>query len=331
MKKQKLIKNWWLSGNKYAILIAWAVYCPCYFFAQNIVPNGSFEDKISCPTSSSQFNLVNYWFEPYLCSVDYFSSCGTGGSDVPNNYIGFQYAQDGNSYIGSVVYSTIFSNVREFAEIKLLSSLIQGEKYCISFYASLTYDELYGLNYAINTLGCLLTLDSFLLDSCNQEIFLLPQIENTQGIIADTANWVLISGEFVANGGERFLTIGNFRNDSNTSVVQIDSTAPNSYYSYYYIDDVSVTLCDTTATEELKITNYRMQVFPNPASGSVTITVIGGDEIIITEITGRKIRKYKISNNQLKINTDEYDNGIYFLTLYGNNSVVSTRKLVIAK
>lgn len=72
-------------------------------------------------------------------------------------------------------------------------------------------------------------------------------------------------------------------------------------------------------------------IYPNPASGNVTITAKGRDKIIITDVTGRKIKEYNFSNNQLKINTDEYENGIYFLTLYNGNRLVAAEKLCIAK
>ena len=87
----------------------------------------------------------------------------------------------------------------------------------------------------------------------------------------------------------------------------------------------------TTVVAELKNEDYRFQTYPNPTSGNFTITAKGGDEIIITDIAGRKIKEYKFSGNQLKINTDEYDNGIYYLLLYSNNHIVSNRKLIIAK
>ncbi len=36
-----------------------------------------------------------------------------------------------------------------------------------------------------------------------------PQINETT-VITDTANWTLVSGLFIANGGEQYIIIGNF-------------------------------------------------------------------------------------------------------------------------
>jgi hypothetical protein len=64
-----------------------------------------------------------------------------------------------------------------------------------------------------------------------------PQI-TFDSIIRDTVNWVEIQGTFLASGGEKFITIGNFYADSNTLY---DSVTNNfNGYSYYYFDDISI-------------------------------------------------------------------------------------------
>ena len=55
----------------------------------------------------------------------------------------------------------------------------------------------------------------------------------------DTQGWTEIAGDFVAEGGEEYLTIGNFFSAANSGIV--DDTALLTYLlpgSYYYIDDV---------------------------------------------------------------------------------------------
>ena len=50
-------------------------------------------------------------------------------------------------------------------------------------------------------------------------------------------------------GGEKYITIGNFRDDLNTQADSLTPAWPN-VAAYYYVDDVSVTLCDSTPVEE---------------------------------------------------------------------------------
>ena len=87
--------------------------CVC---AQNLVLNSSFEDTITCPNSTSQIYYSQNWFEPYFCSSDYFNICNSNIVSLPTNYVGFQYAEQGNAYAGIVVYNTLDTNFREFIE-----------------------------------------------------------------------------------------------------------------------------------------------------------------------------------------------------------------------
>ena len=74
--------------------------------------------------------------------------------------------------------------------------------------------------------------------------FVNPQVSNPTGnVLNDTMNWVAVSGTFVANGTETFLTIGNFKTDAATTIVFNPATyiPPDTIYgSNLLIDDVSV-------------------------------------------------------------------------------------------
>ncbi|HYD22628.1 MAG TPA: T9SS type A sorting domain-containing protein [Flavipsychrobacter sp.] len=68
-----------------------------------------------------------------------------------------------------------------------------------------------------------------------------PQVENMLGLLIDTLNWVKIEGAFIADGTEKFITIGNFYNKANTNYLEVPSyDNPSSHYTWYFIDDVSV-------------------------------------------------------------------------------------------
>jgi gliding motility-associated-like protein len=69
----------------------------------------------------------------------------------------------------------------------------------------------------------------------------IPQIENPSGnIIYDTVNWVPINGIYKATGGEKFITIGNFR-IANATMIDTVPDPPSIFAdAYYFIDDVFV-------------------------------------------------------------------------------------------
>jgi gliding motility-associated-like protein len=75
-----------------------------------------------------------------------------------------------------------------------------------------------------------------------EKILVSPQVYNCNGIIEDSINWVRIKGSFVAVGGERFLTIGNFM--ENDSIDFISYVPFNTGTAYYFFDDLSVYECD---------------------------------------------------------------------------------------
>ncbi len=75
---------------------------------------------------------------------------------------------------------------------------------------------------------------------------IIPQIEidTTQFISADTTNWIKVAGNFIAQGGEEFLHIGNFRDGKHVKYQFVNSSfIPTCnrqilIYVIFYIDDV---------------------------------------------------------------------------------------------
>ncbi|MEW6470396.1 MAG: gliding motility-associated C-terminal domain-containing protein [Bacteroidota bacterium] len=215
---------------------------------QNLVPNYSFEVYSSCPTNAAEIYKAIPWFQPSIAngniynssSSEYFHSCNLTIVGVPLNFAGRQIAFAGQGYAGIVLYA---GNNREYIEVKLIDSLIAGKTYCLSFYISLAESSEWG----IDMIGGYLANDS-VLTSVITYIPVIPQVENaTSNTITDTSGWVLISGSFIAQGGEKFLTIGNFRDNSNTQLTPMNPQFPSGY-AYYYIDDVSLICCDSSGT-----------------------------------------------------------------------------------
>jgi gliding motility-associated-like protein len=217
---------------------------------QGLVPNNSFEDTLKCPTSTDQVYNAPPWFRPTigysLGTSDYFNICSSNSStSIPKNLFGYQNPHTGVAYAGIGVYFSEWE-LREYIEVKIKTALIKGKKYCVELYVSLADSS----DGAIKEIGMYFSKDS-VLSSDWLHISVIPQIENNY-FLSDTNEWMLISGEYIAEGGERFIAIGNFRDDANTSVIDMDSvpcTSGNYCEIYYYIDDVSVYCCDDANTQ----------------------------------------------------------------------------------
>ncbi|MEZ4799205.1 MAG: hypothetical protein R2809_05360 [Flavobacteriales bacterium] len=74
--------------------------------AQNLVENGSFEDKSYCPSNYNlqQLRSVSGWSQLNEGTPDHFATC-SDKVGVPKNIFGYQNAQDGEAYVGMAAYS----------------------------------------------------------------------------------------------------------------------------------------------------------------------------------------------------------------------------------
>ena len=231
----------------------------------NLVPNPSFEEYSSCPTApgsvgNNQLEKAVHWYKPSPATTDYYNVCQVDistGVNVPANWMGYQYAFHGNAYVGLVIYDSAFKQTAEYIQCKLLEPLEACKTYTIRFLTSLGDFS----PVATNTIGARLDKTPIQKSGWDQFwAFNLPSHVGAPNFVTDTLNWVLVSGIYVAEGGEEYLTIGGFSRD----------TASQSYYTssvakilvpcnpcmnfgapaYYYVDSVSVSLTDDLFPQE---------------------------------------------------------------------------------
>ena len=167
--------------------------------------------------------------------------------------------------------------------------------------------------------------------------YCIPQFESSYNIHLNNKNdWMLISGSFTATGGEKFLTIGNFKKPIDTNIQTLSSgTLP---FAYYYIDDVSVMDCNDTLSSVNEINQqYDVILYPNPNNGTFTIECSAfetGKAILnIYDVTGKKIAEHLVNskNKTLTINENSLDAGVYYYQIMVNDKTMKSDKLVIIK
>lgn len=212
--------------------------------AQNLVLNPSFEDHIVCPESIGQFNYsVKNWSTPNFASTDYFNSCSETVGTI--NYNGSQTPRTGKGYAGLYVYSD--KNYREYVQGELAQTLEKGKTYIVTFYISLA-DE---ASFSIKDINFLFSEEKIKVNfnSNNIETTIKPKkitdkkfelFSNSEGTFySNKDNWTKFSFEFTSKGYENYFSIGNFNTNRKTQKQKVLSQSPY-YFSYYYIDDVSV-------------------------------------------------------------------------------------------
>ena len=94
---------------------------------------------------------------------------------------------------------------------------------------------------------------------------------------------------------------------------------------------------------ELQITNYELQNYPNPFSKETTLSFTLNDEIVenteieIYNIKGQLVEIFSnqqiinLSNHKIIWNANNFPNGIYFAKLMVNGKIVRTNKMILLK
>ena len=97
---------------------------------------------------------------------------------------------------------------------------------------------------AINRISILFTSDK-IKEETGHELDMVPQLSTKLGYFENNSAWTNIRFKYIAQGKERYLTIGNFQNLIELTYKKLDRVPNNdenvtSNSAYYYVDDVSV-------------------------------------------------------------------------------------------
>ncbi len=252
--------------NKLILNIAY-FFLPLFTIAQqNLVFNGDLEQFSSCPISNSNpFQIPKEiekcigWKAPTYGTSDYFNECAVGTTvEVPVNAVGEQSAFSGKGYLGAFLASFTggagddgYSGIMwwEYVQGQFTQTLETGKTYKFSMEVSLAeYSDL-----MITEIGVYFS-DVPISSPNTASLTVNPQIVFfEQNYFRDTTNWVHLETYYVANGTEKYLTVGNFKNEYDTDTLRRYDNSPflNPNVSFYYFDDFSL----TEASNEIEIAN----------------------------------------------------------------------------
>jgi gliding motility-associated-like protein len=245
------------------LMFAWTIRAQ-----QNLVYNGDFELYSSCPTTVSspgsyEIQKCLGWTNATYATPDYYNVCNNSINNVvgiPTNSLGQQNSYDGNGYCGFLAfeYSQIFWF--EYIQGNLSQVLTAGNKYKMEFYVSRAEYS----NVNLSRIGAYFTNNNFFLND-SAPLSGSPQIlNNVINYVSDTLNWVKISGEFIASGGEKYVTIGFFSDTTAMdTVTAIGSPYIDHPVSYYYIDGISLKDVTDTSCENKLLDNVPNVITPN--------------------------------------------------------------------
>ncbi len=330
-----------------ALFIAPSVFSQTLFDPNdNLILNGSFEHRrpnifgdTLCPSGGGDIWLSAEW-NGAEGSVDYFHGCSSTDYPmygVPDNLIGSQSSYgEGEAYAAFATYTPYYENAREFLWQQLVSPLIEGQAYTVYFRVSLADS----MNFAVSNIGVLFSQEDTRFWQIEDFFTATPQVESPdQLVLGDKENWMKISGEFVASGTERFVTIGVFHPDEDINHLRV-SNYPVATFDWdvnsNYIDGVELYEGSATGIDDLD--QPRITIYPNPATGgSVTIEckLKSGDkaELKVFDGVGRQVynKTLRSAQGNKTIELNGLTEGIYHCVLVVNGKLSLSEKLVILR
>jgi len=326
--------DWKNSGYLGTIMVMVLVLC-LNIQAQNLVPNPSFEEHTECPDGPGRISNANPWFK-VRGSCDYYNVCGTDGFDIPVSDAGGGYARTGQAYAGFKIWcvNSISGVNREALGVPLIETLVEGEVYRVEFYLSML-DSIW---YSSKNIGAYFssTQPESNIDSIESYE---PQVRYEGDFITDKEGWTSVSGTFVAQGGERFMSIGNFDKFEDTETLFVPDGGvyrPQQpvYWSCaeYFIDDVSVVPDSITSVQEVVDMERSYKLYPNPNTGTFTVELNFQDnemaQLLIWNLAGQQVHSQMLGRgiNALEMNAAK---GLYLYGITVSGVTRWTGKIVV--
>ncbi len=217
---------------------------------QNLIPNPSFEDTLSCPVTigpGSNMSSCKDWYAISGNSPDYLNTCAPewGGGSIPNNHGGYQIPRTGDAYCG-VILNTYLESIgdwNEYIGVKTKEPLSLNTSYLYRMHLNLADNS----QHTSDSFGVLFSTDKIatipFINGRTENIKRKPQLEiDSLNFLVEREDWVLFEKEFIADSAYAYLTIGNFKNHLETNL--FNTTLPSGFqyedFPYFYIDDVSL-------------------------------------------------------------------------------------------
>lgn len=187
---------------------------------KNIVPNGSFENYRK---KSGSIRQAIPWQQ--IASVDFYQE------PISNDTTAEKGAIEGNCYAGL----RFQKKYKEFLQVKLAESLRRGTVYEFEMYVRLAFWS----NASLKSLGALFTKVGY---KSQRDVVRTAIIDSVckKGSFINGYKWFKISGKYLADGGEKYLTIGNFSPNVKKDMIRMNVFKFGFKEAYYFIDDVTL-------------------------------------------------------------------------------------------
>jgi hypothetical protein len=215
------------------------------FGQYNLVPNPSFEICTNCSSNIMEFTVPNGpqilgWNNPNSSTPDFIN---VSNLNLPFDTI------DGTNFLGILSYQSIFNDPlpdfhdqREYIQCELIDSMVFKDVYLVDFYS---LSDTNSANFLTNNIGIHFS-NTPIISNNGDYINLDAQVKYYNNeVVENPYKWVKISGIYIATGGEKYLTVGNFNSDVETDFTCLSLFWPAAGRGYVFLDKFSVTPLDS--------------------------------------------------------------------------------------
>ncbi len=211
---------------------------------ENLVENPSFEAMEGKIKKNGSIAVAVGWMSPTLAAADLFSARVKEGYGTPANVMGSEAPMDGENYAGIRTFSYGDKEPRNYISAKLKVPLTKDAKYCVTFYVSLSEAS----KYASNNIGMNFSKKQYNIDENKTIIAPTHVMHKDNPVFNAQFGWDEVCGIYIAEGGEKFITIGNFFANGETKNERLkgtkEFTGTSVVSSYYYVDNITVRLIE---------------------------------------------------------------------------------------
>ncbi len=187
---------------------------------KNIVPNGSFENF-----RKKSGNIKNAIPWQQIASIDYYQE------PISNDTTKQRGGRTGTCYAGL----RFQKKYKEFLQVKLAEPLHRGTIYEYEMYVRLAFWS----NASLKSFGALFTKMGYKSQGDVVQPALIDTVSKKSSFI-NGYQWFKVSGKYQADGGEKYLTIGNFSANVKKDMIRMNVFKLGFKEAYYFVDDVKL-------------------------------------------------------------------------------------------
>lgn len=213
-------------------------------YGQNLIPNPYFSQVPDC-TVRAVDDFFQSWYNPTTGYRNHaYHSCLDNIPYSPYDVNHKKYQKIGNGMMVILLLSDFNREWKSYIATPLTTSLQKGISYYVRFYISPKKKQKDNRNMVSEAAGMYLTSKNVHQNILTTLPF-TPQIERRGTFFEDFDKWYVVQGKYIAQGGEKYAIIGNFRSDQESNYKYTNPSSgsvPNG--ADVFIDDVLIEAFD---------------------------------------------------------------------------------------